>query len=128
MRRANGLPLRLASKSLRVRELADRALRRGFRGMLCFTLPEALWLASLGGSDLVVGYPSVDRAAMRQLSSDRVRERVTVMVDTVEHLASLEPGTRVCLDVDAGFRALGGRVRIGAKRSPVRTPEQAAAL
>ena len=128
MRRADGVPLRLATKSLRVRGLADRALRRGFRGMLCFTLPEALWLASLGGSDLVVGYPSVDRAAMRQLSSDRVRERITVMVDTVEHLASLEPGTRVCLDVDAGFRALGGRVRIGAKRSPVRTPEQAAAL
>jgi D-serine deaminase-like pyridoxal phosphate-dependent protein len=92
--------------------------------MLCFTLPEALWLASLGGTDLVVGYPTVDRAAMRQLSS----EHVTVMVDSVAHLAPLAPGTKVCLDVDAGFWALGGRVRIGAKRSPVRTPAQAAAL
>ena len=125
MRRANGVPLRLASKSLRVRALAERALQGGFRGMLCFTLPEALWLASLGHADLVVGYPTVDRAALRQLAGNG---RITVMVDSAEHLSLLEPGTRVCLDVDAGFWALGGRVRIGAKRSPLRTPEQVAAL
>jgi D-serine deaminase-like pyridoxal phosphate-dependent protein len=128
MRRANGVPLRLASKSLRVRELADRALRGGFRGTLCFTLPEALWLASLGGEDLVVGYPTVDRAALRQLSDQRLQDHITVMADCREHLDLLAPGTRVCIDVDAGFWALGGRVRIGAKRSPLRTPEQAAAL
>jgi D-serine deaminase-like pyridoxal phosphate-dependent protein len=128
MRRANGVPLRLASKSLRVRELANRALRGGFRGILCFTLPEALWLAQLGGEDLVVGYPTVDRAALRQLSEHGLQERVTVMVDSVEQLDLVEPPARVCLDVDAGFWALGGRVRIGAKRSPVRTPQQAAAL
>jgi D-serine deaminase-like pyridoxal phosphate-dependent protein len=107
-------------------------LGRGFRGTLCFTLPEALWLASLGGDDLVVGYPTVDRAALRQLATGEARERVTVMVDCVEHL-DLIPATagapvRVCLDVDAGFWPLGGRVRIGAKRSPLRTPAQVAAL
>jgi D-serine deaminase-like pyridoxal phosphate-dependent protein len=128
MRRANGVPLRLASKSLRVRHLADRALHGGFRGTLCFTLPEALWLASLGGSDLVVGYPTVDRAALRQLADADLQRRVTVMVDCREHLDLLAPGTRVCLDVDAGFWAFGGRVRIGAKRSPLRTPAQVAAL
>jgi D-serine deaminase-like pyridoxal phosphate-dependent protein len=35
---------------------------------------------------------------------------------------------RVCIDVDAGLWLFGGRVRIGVKRSPVHTPEQAAAL
>src|SRR6478752_5420115 len=45
LRRAGGVPLRLASKSLRVRALQTRALLGGFRGTLCFTLPEALWLA-----------------------------------------------------------------------------------
>jgi D-serine deaminase-like pyridoxal phosphate-dependent protein len=124
MRRANGVPLRLATKSLRVRNLADRALSGGFRGMLCFTLPEALWLASLGHTDLVVGYPTVDRVALRQLSD----HDVTVMVDCREHLEPLAPGTKVCVDVDAGFWTLGGRVRIGAKRSPLHTPEQVAAL
>jgi D-serine deaminase-like pyridoxal phosphate-dependent protein len=34
----------------------------------------------------------------------------------------------VCVDVDAGLWMLDGRIRVGAKRSPVHTPEQAAAL
>jgi D-serine deaminase-like pyridoxal phosphate-dependent protein len=34
----------------------------------------------------------------------------------------------VCIDLDAGLWMLDGRVRIGAKRSPVHSPEQAAAL
>src|SRR3954454_9179474 len=35
---------------------------------------------------------------------------------------------KVCLDADAGWRALGGRVAIGAKRSPLHTPAEVAAL
>ena len=46
LRRAGGKPLRLASKSVRCRALNDRALERGLTGMLAFTLPEALWLAT----------------------------------------------------------------------------------
>jgi len=34
----------------------------------------------------------------------------------------------VCIDLDAGYRALGGRIAVGAKRSPVHTPAQALAL
>lgn len=34
----------------------------------------------------------------------------------------------VAIDVDAGYQAFGGRLRAGARRSPVRTPEQAAKL
>jgi D-serine deaminase-like pyridoxal phosphate-dependent protein len=50
------------------------------------------------------------------------------MADCEAHLAAAPPGARVCLDVDAGWRPLGGRVGIGARRSPVRTPAAAAAL
>jgi D-serine deaminase-like pyridoxal phosphate-dependent protein len=132
LRRAGGVPIRLASKSVRVRALAERALGAGLQGTLCFTLPEALWLAELGGDDLVVGYPTVDRAALRQLAHGAARTRVTVMVDCVEHLDAIAAAgggpVRVCLDVDAGYRALGGRVQVGAKRSPLRTPAQVAAL
>jgi D-serine deaminase-like pyridoxal phosphate-dependent protein len=35
---------------------------------------------------------------------------------------------RVCLELDAGLWLLGGRVRIGARRSPIHTPAQAATL
>jgi D-serine deaminase-like pyridoxal phosphate-dependent protein len=133
LRRAGGTPVRLASKSVRVRALLERALGAGLQGILAFTLPEALWLAEHGHTDLVVAYPTADRAALRELAASGAP--VTVMVDCVEHLDAIRAAgarsagpVRVCLDVDASWWPLGGRVRIGAKRSPVRTPEAAAAL
>ena len=142
LRRAGGKPVRLASKSVRVRALIERALGAGLQGILAFTLPEALWLARHGHDDLVVAYPTADRAALRELAGvdgegrDPIRERVTVMVDSREHIdairaagASAAAPVRVCLDVDAGWWPLGGRgPRIGAKRSPLHTPAAAAAL
>jgi D-serine deaminase-like pyridoxal phosphate-dependent protein len=131
LRRANGVPLRLASKSLRVRALQARALDGGFAGTLCFTLPEALWLATEGLDDLVVAYPTVDRAALRELAQGAARSRVTVMVDCREHLdaiAAAEPAgpVRVAIDVDASWRV--GVMTIGAKRSPLHDPSQVADL
>lgn len=139
LRRAAGKPIRLASKSVRCRSLQERVLKeRGFRGTLAFTLPEALWLASKGFDDLVVAYPTAHRAALRDLvlrARDRPDVRLAIMVDTVEQLdlVDLVAGRRdapiqVCMEVDAGWWVLGDRIRIGAKRSPVHTPEQATAL
>jgi len=49
VRRASGVPIRVASKSLRCRFLIERALARpGFRGVMCYSLAEALWLRSTG--------------------------------------------------------------------------------
>jgi D-serine deaminase-like pyridoxal phosphate-dependent protein len=137
--RAAGKPMRLASKSLRCRALQQQALARaGFVGTLAFTLPEALWLAEQGTDDILVAYPTADEAALRTLAerSQSSAERITVMIDSAEQLAPLQraigplpaSALRVCIDVDAGWRTLGGRVRIGVKRSPTHTPEQAAEL
>ena len=64
VRRAGGKPVRVASKSLRVPALLERALAHdGFSGVLGYTLAEALWLHETGISDdIVVAYPSVDVA------------------------------------------------------------------
>jgi D-serine deaminase-like pyridoxal phosphate-dependent protein len=133
--RAAGKPIRLASKSVRCLSLQRRVLARpGFRGTLAFTLPEALWLAGEGFGDLLVAYPTADTKALARLARDGAP--VAVMVDGREQLDLITgalgggaPGTlRVCIDIDAGWRALGGRLRVGARRSPVRTPAQAAAL
>lgn len=136
-RRAAGKPIRLASKSVRCRELQRRALScTGFRGVLAFTLPEALWLAE-EHPDVVVGYPCADRAALRRLAADeRLAGRVTLMVDSPDHLDFLERAARpsasrplrLCMELDASLRLLGGRMHIGVRRSPVHTPEQAVAL
>ena len=120
VRRAGGKRVRLASKSVRCRALIDRALEAGLTGVLAFTLREALWLDR---EDVVVAYPTVDRAALAAAT-----DKVTLMVDSREHLDLIDRGRRVSIDVDAGWWPLGGALRIGAKRSPLRTPEQAAAL
>ncbi|POH62413.1 MULTISPECIES: alanine racemase [Cryobacterium] len=134
--RAQGTPIRVASKSLRVRGVLDAVLALpGYRGILAFTLAEALWLAQTH-DDIVVGYPSVDRAALHTLArSADLAARVTLMVDSIDHLdivdAVLAPSQRerirVCLELDASWNApvLG---HLGVWRSPVHTPEDARAL
>jgi D-serine deaminase-like pyridoxal phosphate-dependent protein len=141
LRRAGGRPIRLASKSIRCRALLERTLASdpGFRGTLAFTLPEALWLADHGLRDIVVAYPTADRAALRALAAREDDAGIAVMVDDVAQLALIEAAiadagaadtsaVRVCIDVDASWRPLGGRVHIGVKRSPLHTPGQVAAL
>jgi len=138
-RRALRKPIRLASKSVRCRPLQEQVLKRdGFAGTLAFTLPEALWLSERGFEDILVAYPTANRdalTALARLSQEREEARVTAMVDCVEHVEMIESAgateqapVRVCIDVDAGWWPLRGRLRIGAKRSPIHTPEQARSL
>ncbi|OYO21921.1 hypothetical protein CGZ93_08235 [Enemella dayhoffiae] len=87
VRRAAGMPIRVASKSVRVRRVLTEVLDRpGFTGLLTFTLAEALWLAE-DHADVVVGYPTADAEALRRLAADdRLRDRVALMVDSPSHL------------------------------------------
>ncbi|WP_342024418.1 amino acid deaminase/aldolase [Arthrobacter citreus] len=136
LRRAGGTPLRVASKSIRVRGIMDALLTLpGFRGIFAFTLPEALWLAA-DCDDVVVGYPSADRTALGHLLADeRLAARVTLMIDDESQLdlidslspADRRPPVRVCLDADASWQApvLGF---IGTRRSPLHSPDDAVAL
>ena len=136
--RAIGKPLRVASKSVRCRELLSRVLARpGWHGIMSYALPEAIWLASSGVSDdILLAYPTADRAGLVALAKDpALAAAITIMVDSVEQLDFVEAVTgtgrediRVCLDLDASWRLAGGRVHIGVRRSPVHSPQQAADL
>ena len=61
--------------------------------------------------------------------------RPIVMVDSIDHLEHLAAAgarasapVRICIELDVGFHLARGRVKIGPKRSSIRTPEQAAAI
>ena len=100
--RAAGTPIRVASKSVRCRSLlAAIPETPGFHGLMTFTLPESLWLHGHGFDDLDY-IQGAAGAAGRPI--------------------------RVCLELDTGWWPFGGRLKVGAKRSPVRTPGQAQAL
>jgi D-serine deaminase-like pyridoxal phosphate-dependent protein len=143
--RAQGTPIRVASKSVRCRALLEAILGRegrlggpdgaGFRGLMTFTLRESLWLHEHGFDDLLLAYPTADRGALAELGRLEGERTPIVMVDSVDHLDLIEdaagPGAgpiRVCIELDLSWWPLGGRLKIGVKRSPIRTPQQAQAL
>ena len=140
LRRSGGKPIRIASKSIRTRPVLERLLDLdpGFQGALSFTLAEALWLWENGLRDLVVAYPTTDRACLTRLAritSENPDEAPVVMVDSAEHLDLIEQASgsfvspiRVAIDIDLSWWPLGGLFKIGPKRSPIRTAEQAVAL
>ena len=128
--RSRGTPIRVASKSLRIRSLISEVLTLpGYRGILAYNLNEALWLCEEQVSDdILVAYPSAHREALHHLIHDaRAREAITLMVDSVAHLDFIDSvvpphergDIRVCIDIDAALRA--GPVHIGALRSPLYT-------
>ena len=140
LRRAAGKPIRVASKSLRCRPILERILGRdpGFQGVLAYTLPETIFLAKHGFANLVLAYPTADRRALAELAeltSSDPEGAPAVMVDSPLQLDLIETATgpvsapvRVCIELDVSYWIAGGRVKIGIKRSPVRTVEAAVAL
>jgi D-serine deaminase-like pyridoxal phosphate-dependent protein len=136
VRRADGLPIRVASKSLRIPALIERALvHEGFHGVLAFTLREALWLHAEGiCDDIVVAYPTVDRGALAELvASPSASAAITLMVDSTPHLDVIDSvrvspavPVRLCVDIDAGLRVAGRHV--GPKRSPLQDTAGVVAL
>jgi D-serine deaminase-like pyridoxal phosphate-dependent protein len=140
LERAGEKPIRVASKSLRSRALLERVLRSDerLRGLMTYTLPETLWLAEQGFEDLLLAYPTADEGALGELALRSVANPAgapIVMVDCVEHLDAIESvlgagaaPVRVCIDLDASWWAFGGRLKVGPKRSPVHSAEQAVAL
>ncbi len=135
-RRAGGTPIRIATKSVRVRSVIEALLDQpGYRGVFAYTLAEALWLADTV-DDLLVGYPTTERGGIRRLGGDaELASRITLMVDSAAQLDFIDsvvpPGARemirVCLELDASWHApvLG---HLGVRRSPVHHPADAGAL
>jgi D-serine deaminase-like pyridoxal phosphate-dependent protein len=132
VRRAAGTPVRVASKSVRCRYVLDLALGTpGFAGVMAYSVREAIWLTGTVAGGVLLGYPSADRNAIAELGADpALVEAITLMVDGAEQLELIRSATdapvRVCLDIDASLRI--GRLHLGARRSPLRTPADAAGL
>jgi D-serine deaminase-like pyridoxal phosphate-dependent protein len=134
--RAAGKPIRVASKSVRVRGVLDAVLAvPGYAGVLAYALPEALWLAETI-PDVVVGYPTADRGALRTLGrSAELASRVTIMIDSIAQLdlvdAAIPPAAResirVCIELDASWTStlLG---HVGVWRSPIHSAAGARTL
>jgi D-serine deaminase-like pyridoxal phosphate-dependent protein len=134
--RAQGLPIRLCSKSLRsvfvLRHLQQ--LSPHFRGILCYSAREAAYLHTQGFRDLLVAYPSVDPGDVRAgVEACAEGADLCLMVDDaaqlppwIEAARAARVRLRVCIDLDLSSHF--GVLYFGVRRSPLRTPEAAIAL
>jgi D-serine deaminase-like pyridoxal phosphate-dependent protein len=135
VRRAGKVPIRVASKSVRVRSIIERTLQRdGFAGVMSYSLDESVWLADHGVDDILLAYPTASASGVRALvANDRRLAAITLMVDSprsldlLDHLAGDDHAAiGVCLDVDASLKL--GPVHLGVRRSPVHSVDDAATL
>jgi D-serine deaminase-like pyridoxal phosphate-dependent protein len=131
--RARGKQVRLASKSIRSIAILRRifAADSCFQGIMCYTALEAVYLASQGFKDLLIGYPAwneQDITAIARATLDGAQ--ITLMIDSVEHVERVEAiasrhGARLplCLEIDMSMDVPG--LHFGVWRSPIRNAEQA---
>jgi D-serine deaminase-like pyridoxal phosphate-dependent protein len=130
--RASGKRVRLASKSIRSVAVLRRILAADscFRGIMCFTAREAVYLASQGFDDLLLGYPiwhADDIAAVARAIAGGTH--IALMIDSVAHVEQIEAvaareGVRIplCLDLDVSLDVPG--LHFGVWRSSLRTAAQ----
>lgn len=131
--RACGKRIRLASKSIRCTGILRRifAADTCFQGIMCYTALEAVYLASQGFDDLLIGYPAWNEHDIAAVASATAGgARITLMIDSIEHVERIEAmasqhGVRLplCLEVDMSMDIPG--LHFGVWRSPVRSVEQA---
>ena len=134
--RAQGVPVRIASKSIRCVTLIQRILddRKNFQGVMAYSVREAVQLTRKGIDDILVAYPAWSEvAASGVCEALKKKRRITLMADCGEHLRFLDRIGRdagvtipVCLDINMASEFPG--VYFGVRRSAMATPDQALAL
>lgn len=124
-----GLNLRVATKSIRVPELIRRVLNSGapYKGLMCYSAREALFLAEEGFDDFLIAYPTLtplDLKALRSLHESG--KTVSLVVDDERHLKKLNEAMAgvkspfaILLEPDLALRI--GPLTIGVRRSSLRT-------
>lgn len=134
--RASSKPIRLASKSIRCRELLRRVLAHHplFQGVLCFSAGEAAHLAAHDFRDLVVAYPTVDAHDIAAVCHQLARgAQICLMVDEPGQLpplvaAAAEHQVEIAVAIDLDMSTRVGPIYFGVHRSPVHDVPAALAL
>lgn len=131
--RASGKRVRVASKSVRSVAILRRILDSSpsIQGLMCFTAPEAVWLAAQGFDDLLIGYPCFHEQDIADVARATAGgAHIVLMVDSIAHVERIEAIAQahavrlpLCLDADMSLPVPG--LHFGVWRSPVRTLAEA---
>ncbi len=135
--RAQNKTLRLASKSIRCVELLRYLMKKGgsaVKGVMAYSPAEARFLATQGFDDILVAYPTAQRAGAALVAqANRAGAVVSLAVEEDAHLAVASAAALaasvtipVVVDIDVSFRPFAGRAHLGVRRSPLRSPVEIA--
>lgn len=125
--RAGTKKIRIASKSVRIFEILQRALNFDpiYQGIMCFSNAEAAWLSQRGIDDLLVGYPGLQEKYVRQVCAElRKGKKIYLMVDLPEHIVyfnkiAASEGVKIPLCVDVDMSSSYPGLRFGVWRSSI---------
>jgi len=128
-KQAKGKRIRLASKSIRSVEMIKKILASSsiFKGIMCFTGEEAIYLYEQGLDDLLIAYPIWDEKTLRKICRLTTNgARIVVMVDSLEHIEHLDAIANsenghflLCLDIDLSNKIFN--LHFGVYRSSIKS-------
>lgn len=134
--RAKDKTIRIASKSVRCTTLLKRALDASpiYKGLMTFSLDEAIWLSQLGFDDLLMGYPGWNPDQIKSVAAEiKKGKTIILMVDLPEHIEhlnklgeELDVVFPVCIDLDMSSDFPG--LHFGVWRSSIRSKNDALRL
>jgi D-serine deaminase-like pyridoxal phosphate-dependent protein len=93
LKRSGTKKIRIASKSIRCVELMQRILdfNSQFRGIMCYSAEEAVWLSQQGFDDLLVAYPTLQEDSIRAVADEiKKGKQIYLMTDLTEHLTKIQ--------------------------------------
>jgi D-serine deaminase-like pyridoxal phosphate-dependent protein len=131
--RAGQKNIRIASKSVRCTWVLDFILKQNkqYKGLMCFSGNEAIFLAQKGFDDLLLGYPIIDKNQIREICQlSKNGKKIALMVDLEAHLklindiaASENTIQNICIDIDMSSDILG--IHFGVNRSAIKNVDGA---
>lgn len=121
--------IRIASKSVRCSYILKRILDSNpiYKGIMCFSGGEALFLSEQGFDDLLLGYPIVNKEEIKDIcTAVKNGKKIILMVDCEEHLQLINNIAKqanviqpLCIDIDMSTDFPG--IHFGVMRSPLTT-------
>ncbi|MBR7554952.1 amino acid deaminase/aldolase [Allobacillus sp. SKP8-2] len=134
--KSNGKTVRIATKSIRSIPVLQRILDSSpvFKGLLCYSPDEAVYLAEAGFDDIMIGYPCWNEQALTKISKLNAQGyQITCMVDSeeqVEYLHRINEKVAglfyLCMDIDMSTKF--GSLHFGVRRSPINSEREAVRL
>lgn len=132
LERSKGKFIRIATKSLRIPEIIQELIAEypSINGAMAYHGREAIYLASLGIRDILMGYPIVHKGILDQIAQCNKNEApITLMADLPQHIEQINHVGKkykvvmpICIDIDLSMDI--GPIHFGVYRSSIKSIEE----